>query len=83
MEDKLRAVVLHEEGHSCNKIAKRMKVARNIIQEIVGKYRETGSVMDRARTWRKKITTTREDRLIKHFSLRNRRKTSNAMAKNS
>ena len=80
MEDRVRDVVLHEEGYSCNKIAKRMKVARNTIQEIVRKYRETGSGMDRAGRGRKKITTTREDRIIKHFSLRNRRKTSNAMA---
>ena len=80
MEDRVRAVVLHEEGYSRNNIAKRMKVARNTIQEIVRKYRETGSVMDRAGRGRKKITTTREDKIIKHFNLRNRRKTSNAMA---
>ena len=78
MEDRVRAVVLHEEGYNCKKIAKRMKVARNTIQEIVGKYTETGSVMDRAGRGREKITTTREDRIIKHFILRNRRKTSNA-----
>ena len=47
MEDRVRVVVLHEEGYSCNKIAKRMKEARNTIQEIVRKYRETGSVMDK------------------------------------
>ena len=57
-----------------------MVAIRNTIQEIVRKYRETGSVMDRAGRGRKKITITREDRIIKHFSLRNRRKTSNAMA---
>ena len=76
MEDRVRAIVLHEEGL----VATRMKEARNTIQEIVRNYRETGSVMDRAERWRKKITTTREDRIIKHFSLRNRRKTSNAIA---
>ena len=62
MEDRVRAVVLHEEGYICNKIAKRMKVARNIIQEIVRNYRETGSVMDRAGRGRKKFTTTLEVR---------------------
>ena len=36
--------------------------------------------MDRAGRGRKKITITREDGIIKYFSLRNRRKTSNAMA---
>ena len=45
MGDRVRAAVLHEEGYSCNKIAKRMKVARNTIQEIVMKYRETGSML--------------------------------------
>ena len=56
MEDRARAVVLHEEDYSCNKIAKSMKVARNTIQEIVRKYREKGSVMDRAGRGRKNIS---------------------------
>ena len=79
MEDRVRAVVLHEEGYSRNNIAKRMKVARNNIHEIVRKYRETGSVMDSDRRGRKKITT-REDRIIKYFNLRNKRKTYNPIA---
>ena len=43
----MRAVVLHEEGYSCNNIAERMTVARATVQQIAKKYKETGSVRNR------------------------------------
>jgi len=39
MEDRVRVVVLHSEGNSCNKKAQKMKVARSTVQAIVKKQR--------------------------------------------
>eukprot|EP00795_Rhopilema_esculentum_P006592 gene6592-12133_t len=79
-EDRIRAVVLHEEGYSCNKIALKLKVARITVQQIIKKHKETGSVEDRKGRGRKRITTSREDRLIVKQSLKDRRKTSRILA---
>ncbi len=79
-EDRIRVVVLHEEGLSCNKIAERMNIARSTAQEIVKKHRETGTVKDRKGRGRKKATTKREDRAIIKGALKDRRKTSKILA---
>ena len=71
-EDRVRVVVLHEEGYSCNKIALRLKVAQSTVQQIIKKHRETGSVGDRKGRGRKRITTSREDRMIVKKSLKAR-----------
>jgi len=62
MEDRLRVVVLHEEGNSCNKVAQKMKVARSTVQAIVKKHRETGTRKGREGRGRKKRITDREDK---------------------
>ena len=72
----MRAVVLHEEGYSCNKIALKLKVARFTVQQIIRQYKETGSVEDRKGRDRKRVTTSRENRLIVKQSLKERRTTS-------
>ena len=79
-EDRVRVVVLHEEGYSCNMIALRLKVARCTVQQIVKKHKETSSVEDRKGRGRKRITTCREDRLIVKESLKARKKTSRILA---
>ena len=72
----MRAVVLHEEGYSCNKIALKLKVARFTVQQIIRQYKETCSVVDRKGRGRKRVTTSRENRLIVKQSLKDRRTTS-------
>ena len=80
-EDRMRAVVLYEEGYSMNKIAERLHVARRTIQELIKKHKETGKVEDRSGRGRKKLTTPRQDRAIIKQSLKDRRKTSKQMAR--
>jgi len=62
MEDRVRVVVLHGEGNSCNKIVQKMKVARSAVQAIVKKHRETGTRKGREGRGRKKRITDREDK---------------------
>eukprot|EP00795_Rhopilema_esculentum_P008069 gene8069-13984_t len=50
------------------------------VQQIIKKHKETGSVEDRKGRGRKRITTSREDRLIVKQSLKDRRKTSRILA---
>ena len=47
VQERMRVVVLNEEGYSLNSIAKRLRIGRRTVQEIVKKYAETGDVQDR------------------------------------
>lgn len=62
VQERMRVVVLNEEGYSLNSIAKRLRIGRRTVQEIVKKYAETGDVQDRPGRGRKKKTSPREDR---------------------
>ena len=76
----MRVICLHEEGYSCNKIAERLKVARRTIQQLVKKYKETGSVKDKPGKGRRKMTTPRDDRVIVNTAIKNRKISSNTVA---
>ena len=71
-EERARVVVLVQEGFSMNKVAKRMKISRCCVQEIVKKQR---TVVDRHRSGRPKVSTERQDRELVRLSLRNRKTT--------
>ena len=79
-EDQIRLVVLHDEGYSCNRIALKVKISQSTVQRIVKKHKEMCSVEDRKGRGRKRITTSRVDRLIVKESLKARRKTSRVLA---
>ncbi len=65
-----------------NSIAKRLKIGKKTLQEIVKRFAERGSVQDREGRWRKKKkTSTREDRKIIQMSLKDRRKSSPDISK--
>ena len=69
-------VTLSEEGYSGRAIARKQKISLCAVQEIIKKARETGSVNDRPRCGRPASTTPRQDRLLSHLSLSDRRATS-------
>ena len=81
VQERMRVVVLNEEGYSMNSIAKRLKMGRRTVQEIVKKYAETGEVKDRLGRGRKKKTSTREDRKIVQACLNDRRKSAKDISK--
>ena len=74
-EARTRVVVLVEEGYSMNEVAKKMKVSRCCVQQIVKKYKNTGTVVDRPRCGRPKVSTNRQDRELVQLSLRQRKTT--------
>ncbi|XP_069988637.1 uncharacterized protein [Penaeus vannamei] len=76
MEDRVRVVVLHEEGNSCNKVAQKMKVARSTMQAIMKKHTESDTRKDREGRGRKKRTDRYDVIIIS--ALRNRRQASNS-----
>jgi transposase len=75
-ESRIRVVVLHEEGYSSPKIAKRVGCNQSTVIRIIKKHQETGSTADRHRTGRPKKTTQRQDRVLLRTSLVNRKLTS-------
>ena len=74
-EERARVVVLVQEGYSMNEVARRMKISRCCVQAIVKKQKETGTVVDRHRSGRPKVSTEREDRELVRLSLRDRKTT--------
>jgi transposase len=64
-------VLLHQEGKSQRSIAKLLQVSRCGVQEILHKYKKTGSVEDRQKTGRKQKTTARDQRKLVRLSKRN------------
>ena len=81
VQERMRVVVLNEEGYSLNSIANRLRIGRRTVQEIVKKYAETGDVQDRLGRGRKKKTSSREDRKIIQASIKDRRKSSTDIAR--
>ena len=81
VQERMRVVVRNEEGYSLKSIAKRLRIGRRTVQEIVKKYAETGDVQDRLGRGIKKKTSSREDRKIIQASIKDRRKSSTDIAR--
>ena len=76
VEERARVVALHDEGYSGRAIARKLKIRPYTVQEIIKKVEETGTVRDRPQSGRRTSTTPRQDRLLTHLSLLNRKATS-------
>ena len=81
MEERIKIVVLSEEGYSARKIAEKLKCSHSTVVRLLKKRRETGKVEDRARNGRPRKSTSREDRVLSRLSLANRKLTSPELAK--
>ena len=81
VQERMRVVVPNEEGYSLKSIAKRLRIGRRTVQEILKKYAETGDVQDRLGRGRKKKTSSREDRQIIQASIKDRRLSSTEIAR--
>ena len=57
IEEHAKVVVLVQEGYSMNEVARKMKISRCCVQEVVKKQKETGTVVDRQRSGRPKVST--------------------------
>src|ERR1700761_6861838 len=74
-EERLEIVFKVERGLSHRKIASEMKIHRNLVNGIVKKHQESGTVEDRERSGRPKISTAGDDRIFIRTSLADRRLT--------
>ena len=63
------------DGHSQTAVARQFGVAQCTINRLYTRFRATGSVSDRPRSGRPRITTARQDRAIRLLHLRDRFKT--------
>lgn len=75
-DDRVKMVVLREERYSMEAIASRVKCSHSAVSKTLKKHTKLGSVRDRLRTGRPRISSAREDRELVRLSLKNRRLTS-------
>ena len=75
MEDRGRIVAYREMGYSYRAIAKTIGCSVGAVHHVIQKKQETGRVIDRHISGRKRITTQREDRIITRISLATKSKT--------
>lgn len=75
IENRGKIVALRDMGLSYRKIAARIGCSVGAVYEVVRKQQQTGTVVDRPITGRKRITTQRQDRIITRISLADRRRT--------
>jgi transposase len=69
-----------QKGWSQVKIAKNLKCSRCCVQYTLKRFVETGATNIVKKTGRNRITTERDDRKIERISLKNRKKSSSAVA---
>ena len=75
-DDRVKMVVLPDEGYSLQEIASKLKCNRSTVYRTLAKQRACGTVDDRKRSGRPRISTPRDDRALQRICLHNRRFTS-------
>src|SRR5215472_3422885 len=63
-ETRYKIIFFLEQGFSCTAIAKRVGCSHSAVIKIGKKYKETGSVQDKARSGRPRKSTSRQDRRL-------------------
>lgn len=71
--DRGRALGLLQSGLSVREVGRRLEVSHSVIQRLNQRFMETGSVRDRQRSGRPRITDARDDRCVVLAALRERR----------
>ena len=74
-EQRAEVIVRKQQGQSYTAIAAMFNMSRTAVINLVKKQRESGSVLDRSKSGRRRATTVRQDRHIVRASMRNRRLT--------
>ena len=75
-DDRVKMVVLRDEGYSLQEIASKLKCNRSTVNRTLAKQRACGTVDDRKRSGRPRISTPRDDCALQRICLHNRRFTS-------
>lgn len=75
-DERVAIKILQEEGYSTTEIAAKVKCSQSAVSKTLSRLRETGSLKDRKRSGRPKISNPRQDRSLARLCLRNRMLTS-------
>ena len=75
-DDTVKMVVLRDEGYSLQEIASKLKCNHSTMCRTLAKQRACGTVDDRKRSGRPRISTPRDDHALQRICLYNRRFTS-------
>ena len=75
-DDRVKIVILREEGYSMEAIASRMKCSHSAVSKTLKRVRESESVNYRPRSGCPRLSLARENRELVRISLRDRRLTS-------
>lgn len=76
MDDRVKVVVLHDEGYSSRQIAAKVGCNQSTVLRIIKKKEKTGEIKDKQRTGRPRNSTKRQDRVLKRTCMGNRKLTS-------
>ena len=71
-DDRVKMVVLRDEGYSLQEIASKLKCNHSTVCRTLAKQRACGTVDDRKRSGRPRISTPRDDRALQRICLHNR-----------
>ena len=77
--DRGRALGWLQEGISGREVSRRLGVSHSVIQRLQERFQTTGSVQDRPRPGRPRVTTRRQDRLFLLSTLRERTTTARTL----
>ena len=70
--DRGGAIALHQQGIAVREIARRFRVSHSVIQRLIERWRNTGTVRERQGRGRPRATTRQQDRLVRLSCLRDR-----------
>ena len=68
--ERSKIVTLHEEGYSERQISNRVKFCKTAVHQAIVKFRNCGSFQDLHRCGRPRVTSQRDDHLIKRMAVR-------------
>ena len=68
-DDRVKMIVLRDEGYSLQEIASKLKCNHSTVCITLAKQRECGTVGDRKRSGRPRISTPRDDRALQRICL--------------
>ena len=68
--ERSKIVTLHEEGYSERQILNRVKFSKTAVHQAIVKFRNCGSFQDLHRSGRPRVTSQRDDHLIKRMAVR-------------
>jgi len=68
--DRSKSIILNEKGYSERQISEKLKFSKTAIYQAVARFKMFGSFQDLSRAGRPKVTSPRDDHMIKKMGMR-------------